>query len=136
MRIKTPAAKVGYLLVFVVGITLTAVPLAAIGYELGFAWATVALVAAVVVAARTFRGAGESDAPRPWWKMTSTRGSALLLSAFFLIQGVAASFGAFGMPDRTLALVGGVVALVIAGFYLHSALRVQQRAEGGVPAEN
>ncbi|MCB8043841.1 hypothetical protein JM654_05110 [Microbacterium oxydans] len=34
MRIKTPAAKVGYLLVVIVGITLTAVPLAAISYEL------------------------------------------------------------------------------------------------------
>ncbi|MGO4490192.1 hypothetical protein [Microbacterium sp. 2RAF4] len=136
MRIKTPAAKVGYLLVFVIGITLTAFPLAAISYELGFAWATVALVAAVVVAARTFRGAGESDAPRPWWKMTSTRGSALLLSAFFLIQGVAASFGAFGVPDPTLVLIGGVVALVIGAFYLHSALRVQQPVEGAVPAEN
>lgn len=54
MRIKTPAAKVGYLLVVIVGITLTAVPLAAISYELGFAWATVALLVVVVVAARTF----------------------------------------------------------------------------------
>ena len=65
MRIKTPTAKVGYLLVVIVGIMLTVVPLTVLRFELGFVWATVVIVAAVVVAARTFRGPGESDAPRP-----------------------------------------------------------------------
>ncbi|MCZ0711593.1 hypothetical protein OYT00_16435 [Microbacterium paraoxydans] len=55
MRIKTPTAKVGYLLVVIVGIVLTVVPLTVLRFELGFVWATVVIVAAVVVAARTFR---------------------------------------------------------------------------------
>ncbi len=129
MRIKTPGAKVGYLLIVIVGITLTMIPLAAISYQLGFAWATVALVAAVVVAARTFRGAGESHAPRPWWKMTSTRGSGILLTALFFIQGLVAVFGASASPNPPLAIIGGGVALVVAALYLNSAVRVQQHAD-------
>ncbi|MGO2643132.1 hypothetical protein [Brevibacterium aurantiacum] len=136
MRIKTPAGKVGYLLVVAVGVTLIGIPLAAISFELGFAWATVALLVGVVVAARTFRGADESDAPRPWWKMTSTRGSGILLSVLFLIQGIAASVGAFASPNPPLAITGGVVALVVAALYLNSAVRVQQHtsaaASGGL----
>lgn len=128
MRIKTPSTKVGYLVVVVMGLTLTVIPLAAISYELGFAWAVIALVAAVVVAARTFRGVGESDAPRPWWKMTSSRGSGILLSVLFFVQGITASFGAFASPSPTLAVSGGVVALIVAVFYLNSAIRVQHHA--------
>lgn len=126
MRIKTPAAKVGFVLIVIVGITLTAIPLAAISYELGFAWATVTLVAAVVVAARTFRGAAESDAPRPWWKMTNSRGSGILLGVVFLTQSIAASVGAFASPNPPLALTGSGVALVVAALYVNSAVRVQQ----------
>lgn len=135
MRIKTPSTKVAYLLIVVVGITLTVIPLAAISYELGFAWAVIALVAAVMVAARTFRGTGESDAPRPWWKMTSTRGSGILLSVLFFVQGIAASFGAFASPSPSLALTGGVVALIVAAFYLNSAIRVQHHAAQPVRGE-
>ncbi|MEZ0140238.1 hypothetical protein AB1285_15500 [Microbacterium sp. NRRL B-14842] len=125
MRIKTPTAKVGYLLVVIVGIVLTVVPLTVLRFELGFVWATVVIVAAVVVAARTFRSPGESDAPRPWWKMTSTRGSGILLSAMFLIQGIMASSGAFASPSPVLAVIGGLVALAVAALYLNSAVRVQ-----------
>lgn len=125
MRIKTPAAKVGYLLVAVIAITLTAIPLTAINVTLGFAGAVILIVAAVVMAARTFRGAAEPDAPRPWWKMTSTRGSGILLSVLFFIQGVAASLGAFASPNPPLALIGGAVALIVAVFYLNSAIRIQ-----------
>lgn len=49
MRVRTPAAKVGYLLTVVVVITLTAIPLAAISFELGIAWATVAVITAVAL---------------------------------------------------------------------------------------
>lgn len=135
MRIKTPSTKVGYLLIVVVGITLTAIPLAAISYELGFAWAVIALVAAVVVAARTFRGVGESDAPRPWWKMTSTRGSGILLSVLFFAQGTTASIGAFASPSPPLAVTGGVVALIIAVLYLNSSIRVPHHAAQPVRGE-
>ncbi|MGZ0711336.1 hypothetical protein ACWPKO_23715 (plasmid) [Coraliomargarita sp. W4R53] len=128
LRIKEPTAKVGYLLVVVIGIMLTVIPLAAISLEFGFAWAVASLLAAVIVAARTFRGATESDAPRPWWKMTSTRGSGIVLSALFFIQGVAASFGAFASPNPPYALIGGVVALIVGALYLNSALRIQPAA--------
>lgn len=135
MRITSPTTKVGYFLIVVFGITLTAIPLAAISYELGFAWAAIALVAAVVVAARTFRGTGESDAPRSWWKMTSTRGSAVLLSVLFFIQGVTASFGAFASPSPPLTVTGGVVAVMLAVLYLNSAIRVQHRAAQPIRGE-
>lgn len=133
MRIKTPSAKVGYLLVVIVGITLTVIPLTPVSFGLGFAWATVAVVAAVVVAARTFRGVGESDAPRPWWKMTSTRGSGILLSVLFFIQGITTSVGVFASPTPVLALIGGVVGLILAAFYLNSALRIQVERGQPVP---
>lgn len=125
MRIREPAAKVGYLLVAVVGITLTVIPMTAVRFELGFAWAVGCVVAAVVVAARTFRGAAEADAPRPWWKMTSTRATGILLSAMFFIQGVTASIGAFASPNPPFAFIGGAVALIVAAFYLNSAVRIQ-----------
>ncbi len=125
MRIKTPAAKVGYLLVVVVVTTLTVIPLGAVSFELGFAGATTVVLAAVVVAARTFRGATESDAPRAWWKMTSTRGSGILLSVLFFIQGVITAFGAFTSPHPPFAVTGGLIALIVAALYLNSAIRIQ-----------
>ena len=57
--------------------------------------------------------------------MTSTRGSGILLSAMFLIQGIMASFGAFASPSPVLAVIGGLVALAVAALYLNSAVRVQ-----------
>ncbi|MBT2495683.1 hypothetical protein HCX50_08195 [Microbacterium oxydans] len=125
MRIKEPAAKLGYVVAVAIGLTLTTVPLAAVNLDLGFAWGVLALVAAVVVAARTFRGAGESDAPRPWWKMTSTRGSGILLAALFFIQGVTTSVGVFTLSNPPLALVGAVVALTLSAFSLNSAIRTR-----------
>lgn len=125
MRIRQPAAKIGYPLVVVVAITLTTIPLSAVSVELGFAWAVVTLLAAVLVAARTFRGAAESDAPRPWWKMTSTRGGGALLGALFFIQGVTASLGSFASPNPPLAVIGGVLALIVSALYLNSAIRIR-----------
>ena len=125
MRIKAPAAKVGYLLVVAVGITLTVIPLAAISFELGFAWALASVVASVVVAARTFRAAAESDAPRPWWKMTGGRGSGVLLSALFFFQGIVTCCGATASSNPPFALIGGAVALVVAAFFLNSAIRIR-----------
>ncbi|MGM1017861.1 MAG: hypothetical protein ACQEW8_10025 [Actinomycetota bacterium] len=128
MRIRTPDAKIGYLLVVVLGVTFTAVPLAVVSLELGFAWATVALLSAVAVAARTFRGAEESDAPRPWWKMTSTRGSGILLSVLFFVHSVTTSFGAAESANPALALIGGSLALLVAALYLNSAIRTHPAA--------
>ncbi|MEW2462005.1 MULTISPECIES: hypothetical protein [Microbacterium] len=124
MRIKAPAAKVGYLLVVGVGITLTMIPLAAVSLYLGFAWAVVSVLAAVAVAARTFRGPTELDAPRPWWKMTSTRRSSILLAVLFFLQGVATSVGALTAPSPSLALIGSVVSLLLTALYLNSAWRI------------
>ncbi len=125
MRIKEPSAKLGYVLVVAIGLTLTTIPLAAVNLDLGFAWGVLALVAAVVVAARTFRGAGESDAPRPWWKMTSTRGGGILLAVLFFIQGVTTSVGVFTVSNPPLALVGALVALTLSAFSLNSVIRTR-----------
>ncbi|MFB8187875.1 hypothetical protein ACFC14_01040 [Microbacterium sp. NPDC055988] len=123
MRIKEPSAQVGYLLVVVIGVTLTVIPLMVVNFDLGFAWAVVSLIAAVAVAARTFRGREESDAPRPWWKMTSTRAGGIVLSALFLIQGVVTSLGALQSPNPPLVFVGGATWLTVAALYLSSAIR-------------
>lgn len=45
-----------------------------------------ASVALVVFCARTFRGPDESDAPRPWWKMTGSPVWAYTFSALFLVS--------------------------------------------------
>lgn len=124
MRIKEPSAKVGYLLVVVVGVTLTTIPLSTVSFELGLAWAMACVIAAIVVAARTFRGATEPDSPRPWWKMTSARGSGGILSAMFFVQAATTLWGTLPSPDSPLLLVSGIASLIIAGFYLNSAIRI------------
>lgn len=128
MRIRTPGGMVGYLLVVVLGVTFTAVPLAVVSLELGFVWAAVALLSAVAVAARTFRGPAESDAPRPWWKMTSTRGSGILLCVLFFMQSVITTSGAVASSNPALAIIGGSLALLVAAFCLNSAIRTQPAA--------
>lgn len=134
MRIGTVSAKGGFFLVAAVVIFFPAILLAAASYQLGFAWAILGVVAATVVAARTFRGPGESDAPRRWWKMTSTRGGGLLLALVFFISAVSALVGVTTSPDPQLSIVGGVVALVIAAFFVNSALRTHDRAAHPVPS--
>ncbi|KAB1866271.1 MULTISPECIES: hypothetical protein [Microbacterium] len=124
MRIKEPSAQVGYLLVVVIVITLVLVPLSIASFDLGFVWAVVALVAAVVVAARTFRGRGEPDSRRPWWKMTNTRSTSVALTLLFLFQAMYASVAASQSPNPPLVLVGGVALFIVAAFYLNSAIRM------------
>lgn len=125
MRIYTPVAKVGAVIVASLATVLVAVPLTAVRVELGFAWVVVAVLSVVIWAARTFRGPGESDAARPWWRMTSTRGGGLLLSAAFFTQTATALFQVPTSPYPVLAVIGGSVALVVGALYLHSAIRVR-----------
>lgn len=136
MRIKSSSAQVGYILIFVLGISLILVPLGVIDFTLGFCWAVVALVVAALVSARTFRGGGEPDSARPWWKMTNTRAVSILLCAYFILQGAYVSFGASRSPNPPLVLAGGVVFLIVAAMYLNSAIRIPPvshavRAPGG-----
>lgn len=124
MRIKSPSAQVGYVLVVVVGIFLVFVPLSAIDLLLGFVWAVVALVVAALISARTFRGRGEPDSARPWWKMTNTRAVSVLLCTYFVLQGAYVSFAAPRAPSPPLVIAGGVVFLIVAALYLNSAIRI------------
>lgn len=123
MRVKTSAGKFGYLLIVAIGLTLTTVPLASVSIELSFWWGVLVIVAAVVTAARTFRGLNETDDPRPWWKMTSTRWSGALLCVLFLLQSIVAISGASASPSLPMALTGGIVAFLLAVLYLNSAVR-------------
>ncbi|MBN6191218.1 hypothetical protein JQN58_30590 [Aneurinibacillus sp. BA2021] len=125
MRIKEPSMQVGYVLVVVIVIPLILVPLSVVSFDMGFVWAVVALIAAVVVSARTFRGRAESDDARPWWKMTNAKNSSIVLSLLFLAQGAYASFAAFQSPNPPLVLVGGVALTVVAVLYLNSAVRTR-----------
>lgn len=123
MRVKTPTGKIGYLLIVAIVITLTVIPLASFSLEVGFVWGLLLIVGAVIAAARTFRGPHEADAPRPWWKMTSTRWSGALLCVLFLLQSVVAFSGAAASSNAPLALTGGTVAVLLATLYLNSAVR-------------
>lgn len=124
MRIKEPSGQVGYVLVVVIGMPLVLVPLSAVSFELGVIWAVVALVSAAIVSARTFRGPAESDARRPWWRMTYARRMSIALALFFFAQGACASIAAGQFSNPPLVFVGGVVLVLVAGLYLNSAIRM------------
>ena len=90
MRISSPSAQVGTVLVAVVLMPMIGVLLAVVNPWWGAAWMLFAMTALVFFAARTFRGAGESSAPRPWWQMTAAPLPSALLSAVFVGHGLLA----------------------------------------------
>lgn len=69
---------------------------------------------------RLFRGDQESDAPRPWWRMTGRPTAALLLGLFFLFNGLDPAFGGQGLLGR----LQNLPYLVLAGLYLHTGVRL------------
>lgn len=90
IRIRSAGTKVATCVVGSVVILLLGLLLAGTVGSNGWAIAlvgAVASVALVVFCARTFRGPDETDAPRPWWKMTGAPVWAFTFGALFLVSG-------------------------------------------------
>jgi drug/metabolite transporter (DMT)-like permease len=85
--------------------------------------AAVALVAVVVFCARCFRGPNESDAPRPWWKMTGAPVWAFTFAALFLVS----PLNRLGTPTGA-DVVSTTASVVVAIAFLASGI-VQTRQE-------
>ncbi|WP_288871233.1 hypothetical protein [uncultured Microbacterium sp.] len=125
MRIREASAQAGYLIVVAVGVALVGLPLAVVRFEWGYACVVLALVAAAVVAGRTFRGRAESDDARPWWKMTTSRRNSIVLGILFALQGISAVATASDSPSPAVVIAGGVVLLAVAALYANSAIRIR-----------
>lgn len=124
MRISAPSAQAGIVVVAVVLMPMIGVTLTVMTPWWGAAWMLVAMAALVVFAARTFRCAGESTAPRPWWRMTAAPLSSALLSAAFLAQAAFSLFSTWSPPLVVPGNVAVVVLLVIGAAYANSAIRL------------
>ena len=125
MRIRDASSQGGYVLLVLIGLTLTVIPLGLIAFDVAYAWGVVGLALAMMVSARTFRGRGETDDARPWWRLTTYRRNSVLLGVFLVVQSAAAALGAQASPNPPLVLAGGAVLLVLAALYLHSAIRLR-----------
>ncbi len=126
MRISSPSAQVGTVIVAVILMPMIGVLLAVVNPWWGAAWMLCAMTALVLFAARTFRGAGESSAPRPWWQMTAAPLPSALLSAVFVGQAAFSLFSAWTPPLVMSGNIGAVILLVIGAAYANSAIRLSR----------
>lgn len=96
-------------------------------------------IGAIAVGARLFRGPGESDEPRPWWRFTNrVRLSALLGSLFVLLTVISLAPVFIDYPigapsasvprlSRAQSLIDSAQLVVVAFLYLNSAVRLSRR---------
>lgn len=110
---------------------LAGLGLAAFGSPTAIAAIAVAYtVAAVTFCARTFRGAQEPSAPRPWWKLTASPISSavwVVVSVGGAAQTALTPPGA-GQPSEPLTwvLTSVITSLLVAVAFAHSAIRLLQ----------
>ncbi|WP_311243895.1 hypothetical protein [Microbacterium sp. WCS2018Hpa-23] len=123
MRISSPSAQAGIVVVAVILMPMIGVVLAVVTPWWGATWMLVATTVLVVFAARTFRGAGETSAPRPWWQMTAAPLASALLSVVFLGQAAFSLFSAWSPPLVVSGNLGAVILLAIGAAYANSAIR-------------
>lgn len=126
MRISAPSTQAGIVVVAVVLMPMIGVALTVVTPWWGAAWMLLAMTALVVFSARTFRGAQESTAPRPWWRMTAAPLASALLSAAFLAQAAFSFFSTWSPPLVVPGNVAVVVLLVIGAAYANSAIRLSR----------
>src|SRR3954454_14243375 len=89
MRVRNGATKAaliiaGYALAVVVGITVEVSTYPGWGVVAGCA----VVLALVLILSRLFRGENESDAPRPWWRMTAYPTAGYVLAVWFFVQAI------------------------------------------------
>jgi drug/metabolite transporter (DMT)-like permease len=124
VRIHSFNAKLGYWLVAFLA-TVGVFVIAGLRSDLlADALTAVLFVAAAVTAARSFRGAGESDLARPWWQFTATPGIGFLVGALSVVSGVAY------MIEDAGHWMGGIAQLLVGLALLHSSSRLRRRAAG------
>jgi hypothetical protein len=100
-----------------------------IGIVCGPTWGVVAtsglVLALVWTLTRWFRGENESDEPRSWWRMTARPIAGYVLAGWFLLQAVGTAVSQ--APAVTpAAAFGAVVAMLAAGAYMHSSVRLSR----------
>lgn len=133
-RVRTPGAKVAVVLVGVVLVVMVGVALAMVDFARGYLVATGLIVVLVVLTARSFRGADESDEPREWWRMTASPTSATVVGVLFLLQAVTTAVGLVRGDGAPVVWVGAGVGIVVAAGYFHSAVRRSRRYLRETPA--
>nr|WP_201468430.1 hypothetical protein [Microbacterium hydrocarbonoxydans] len=126
MRISAPSVKAGILVVAVVLVPMIGIVLLEVDAGLGFAGTTFAIVALVVFTARVFRGETESSAPRPWWQLSASRASSVVLAVVFLGQASFAFFGSWAPLLVNPAKVSAVAFLMVGVAYAYSAMRLSR----------
>ncbi|MFJ3473642.1 hypothetical protein ACIPJ1_11945 [Microbacterium maritypicum] len=129
MRVRAPSAKAGIVVGALLILPMIGVVLAVMDLFAGYVWSLLAVIALVVFTARVFRGPGESMAPRPWWRMTTTALSSAVLSVLFAVQAVVGLFRAGTAPFPAAVVLGALLTLAVAGAYALSATRLA-RVEG------
>ncbi|MFD1713794.1 hypothetical protein ACFSBZ_04855 [Amnibacterium flavum] len=83
--------------------------------------------AAVVVCARNFRVEGESDAPRPWWKLTGQPLAGYFVGLIAVLQAGSQAISGAGIAEPSQLIVGIWYLLVAAAFF-HSSWRLRSIA--------
>lgn len=122
LRVVSSTGKAAYVVVAVASVIIAAIPIGSLSPAIGAATGTLATVAAVVVAARCFRGTDEAvDPPRPWWRMTAAPAAGYVGAGLFAVGGLC-NIGAQGPGIAT-----GSASLVIAGAFALSAIRLGSR---------
>jgi hypothetical protein len=127
MRFTSAESKFGVVMSAAVLVAMGGVVLAAAGNLPAASVVAVAgWVGIVAFCARCFRGLGESSAPRPWWRMTSSAFASGLMSAFFAIQSAWVLTGPGEAVPFVVRLGVAAVLLAVAIAYLHSAVRIRR----------
>jgi hypothetical protein len=123
LRIVDATGKATFVVVaFAVGVTLS-VGGALVSGVVGWALGGIALVGAIVVAARVFRGGDEPVAPRRnWWRMTASPAAGWVMCALLAASAVGNLASPIGMP----ALAVAPVQLLLAAAYAYSSLRLRR----------
>lgn len=85
LRIRSGSVKIGLVVgAYVVGLLLTLLVAASAGATASMVFLVMAVCLVVLYLTRTFRGEHESDAPRPWWRMTAAPTSGFVFGTVFI----------------------------------------------------
>ncbi|MEY9951035.1 hypothetical protein [Leifsonia sp. EB34] len=102
----------------------------AVGGAIGITLSSVLAVALLVVAGRTFRGAGEPILPpRAWWRLTAGPVAGFVVAVLFALSGIGSAISGVG-SDGSAALTVWVVVFdfAVAAAYANSSTRLLSSA--------
>ncbi|MFT4135697.1 hypothetical protein [Microbacterium sp.] len=116
------------MLLGVIIIVMAGVAVAGIRFDMGYPVATVLGVVLVVFTARAFRGSGESDVAREWWRMTASPKSAYVLAALFLLHAAGTAIELLAGHAPPVVWLGVAIGAAISAAYVNSAIHQSRRA--------